>query len=165
MFFQLLDTLDLKSSSGIDRVEKVFSKLNWNSFPGVQSLLLKVRIIKSIIKIDSTKKETLESNHDKKRSIRIIHGYLNKSLFLSTQGLTCPATAEPTLGLLSKLTNLTTVAIVDPAPASGLSLNVIALLPKLILNFDEPDEFCKEAANNIEIVCCVVLLQTALTFY
>ena len=43
LFFQLLDTLDLKSSSGIDRVEKVFSKLNWNSFPGVQSLLLKVR--------------------------------------------------------------------------------------------------------------------------
>ena len=39
---QLLDTLDLKSSSGIDRVQKVFSKLNWNSFPGVQSLLLKV---------------------------------------------------------------------------------------------------------------------------
>ena len=44
IFFQLLDSLDLKSSSGIDRVEKVFSKLNWNSFPGVQSLLLKVRL-------------------------------------------------------------------------------------------------------------------------
>ena len=72
--------------------------------------------------------------------------------FLYSQGLTCPATADPTLGLLSKLTNLTSVAIVDPAPASGLSLNVIALLPKLILNFDEPDEFCKEAANNIHLV-------------
>ena len=81
---------------------------------------------------------------------------LNIFFFLFTQGLTCPGTAEPTLGLLSKLTNLTSVAIVDPAPASGLSLNVIALLPKLILNFDEPDEFCKEAANNIEMVCFIL---------
>ena len=68
------------------------------------------------------------------------------------QGLTAPATAEATLGLLSKLTNLTSVAIIDPAPSSGISLNVVAILPKLILHFDEPDEFCKSAAENIQHV-------------
>lgn len=65
-------------------------------------------------------------------------------------------TAEATLGLLSNLTNLTSVAIIDPAPASGLSLNVIAILPKLILQFDEPDEFCKSAAQNIQNVSALI---------
>lgn len=28
-------------------------------------------------------------------------------------------------------------------------MNVIAILPRLILGFEEPDEFCKKAATNI----------------
>ena len=29
---------------------------------------------------------------------------------------------------------------------------MVALLPRLILHFEEPDDFCKEAATNIEQV-------------
>ncbi|XP_057312815.1 protein furry homolog-like [Hydractinia symbiolongicarpus] len=106
---KILHTLNLRTSAGIDRVERVLNKLNWNNFPGVQSLLLK--------------------------------------------GLTSSGTAEQTLGLLSQLTILTSVTVIDPTPSSGLSMNVIAILPRLILGFEEPDEFCKKAATNILQAC------------
>ena len=34
--------MDLTKSESLERVEKIFRKLNWPGFPGVQSLLLKV---------------------------------------------------------------------------------------------------------------------------
>jgi len=106
---KVLDSLNVKTSSGIDRVERIMNRLSWPSFPGVQSLLLK--------------------------------------------GLTSSGTADQTLCLLSKLTTLTNVSVIDPKPSSGLSLNVIALLPRLILNFDDPDSFSKLAATNIDTAC------------
>lgn len=36
----------------------------------------------------------------------------------------------------------------------GLSLNVISLLPRLILNFEDPDDLSKTTAENIEQVLC-----------
>ena len=42
--FQVLHGMDLTKSESLERVEKIFPKLHWPGFPGVQSLLLKVRL-------------------------------------------------------------------------------------------------------------------------
>ena len=37
----MLDTIDLSADAERLRVERVLAKVNWHTFPGVQSLLLK----------------------------------------------------------------------------------------------------------------------------
>ncbi|XP_065059033.1 protein furry homolog-like isoform X2 [Rhopilema esculentum] len=106
---KVLQAMDLRKSEGLERVEKIFGKLNWHGFPGLQSLLLK--------------------------------------------GLTSSVTADSTLHLLAKLTTMTNISIIDPSPASGLSLNILALLPTLINHFDEVNEHCAMIAGNIAKAC------------
>ena len=53
--------MDLRKSEGLERVEKIFGKLNWHGFPGLQSLLLKVNIL-TIHRIFITNNELLVPN-------------------------------------------------------------------------------------------------------
>uniref|UniRef100_UPI00358FEF42 LOW QUALITY PROTEIN: protein furry homolog-like n=1 Tax=Myxine glutinosa TaxID=7769 RepID=UPI00358FEF42 len=89
-------------------LEKAHSQLGWNSFPGLQPLLLK--------------------------------------------GLTVQTSLEPSTRLLSRLTSISYLPIVDN-PRTGFPLNMLCLLPHLIQNFDSPNEFCQEVATNIAKVC------------
>jgi len=72
---------------------------------------------------------------------------------LLLKGLTSSATADTTLKLLAKLTTLVNISIIDPSPASGLSLNIIALLPTLVIHFDDVDERSASIATNIAKAC------------
>uniref|UniRef100_A0A8C4NEA5 Furry homolog b (Drosophila) n=1 Tax=Eptatretus burgeri TaxID=7764 RepID=A0A8C4NEA5_EPTBU len=89
-------------------LEKAHSQLGWNSFPGLQPLLLK--------------------------------------------GFTIQTSLETSTRLLSRLTSISCLPIVDN-PRTGFPLNMLCLLPHLIQNFDSPNKFCQEVATKIAKVC------------
>uniref|UniRef100_S4R679 Uncharacterized protein n=1 Tax=Petromyzon marinus TaxID=7757 RepID=S4R679_PETMA len=72
---------------------------------------------------------------------------------LLLKGLTSQATVELTTRLLSRLTPVSRVAVIDASQATGFPLNVLCLLPHLVLHFDNPTPFCKECADKIAKVC------------
>ncbi|XP_077984034.1 protein furry homolog-like [Glandiceps talaboti] len=72
---------------------------------------------------------------------------------LLLKGFTSPTTSEPTLQLVGKLTLFTSLSVVDPTGVAGFPMNIIALLPNLAAHFENPDDFCKECAENIAQIC------------
>ena len=65
------------------------------------------------------------------------------------KGCTSPHTYDPTICLLHRLTSLIEVPLVDPSE-TGLSfpLNVMALLPHMLSNYDDPSPLCISAAES-----------------
>ena len=70
-------------------------------------------------------------------------------LSLLLKGLTLVSTTNSTRRLLSKLCPHSTRAVLDPSCFSGLPLSIMALLPELILHFDNPTDDCITTATNI----------------
>ncbi|ESO09038.1 hypothetical protein HELRODRAFT_109994 [Helobdella robusta] len=68
---------------------------------------------------------------------------------LLLKGLTSNLTLEPTWNLLSKLTDYLTVNIIDPTGKDGLPMNIVALLPMLVDNYEEPTKNNSNAAFRI----------------
>ena len=73
-------------------------------------------------------------------------------LKLLLKGLTLESTTDCTRDLLAVLSPHSTRAVFDPTQHTGLPVNIVALLPELVLNFDEPTELCKKAASSIATV-------------
>ncbi|XP_076833459.1 protein furry homolog isoform X6 [Brachyhypopomus gauderio] len=72
---------------------------------------------------------------------------------LLLKGFTSASTMELTLLLVSQLTPVSRLSVVNASQAIGFPLNVLCLLPHLLQNFDSPSPFCKEAAERIAQVC------------
>nr|XP_015197348.1 PREDICTED: protein furry homolog isoform X5 [Lepisosteus oculatus] len=72
---------------------------------------------------------------------------------LLLKGFTSLSTTDLTLQLLSQLTPISRVPVVDTSQAIGFPLNVLCLLPHLVQNFDSPTQFCKDIAERIAQVC------------
>lgn len=86
---------------------------------------------------------------------------------LILKGLTLESTTDYTRQLLANLSPHSTRAVFDPTQHAGLPVNIIALLPELVLNFDEPTQLSKDAASSIATVsslydfflsCFIILL-------
>ena len=71
---------------------------------------------------------------------------------LILKGLTLESTTDYTRQLLTYLSPHSTRAVFDPTQHAGLPVNIIALLPELVLNFDEPTQLSKDAASSIATV-------------
>ncbi|KAG1696979.1 Protein furry -like [Nymphon striatum] len=89
---------------------------------------------------------------------------------LLLKGCTSPLAYEPTLHLLAKFTPMLDSMIVDPSQATAFPINVIALLPYMLQNYDDPNTICIKSAENIAQVCmekCEKLenLATVMTLY
>jgi hypothetical protein len=65
------------------------------------------------------------------------------------QGCTSPNTYEPVVTLLSQFTPLLDLPVVDPSQSLAFPMNVVALLPYMLLNYEDANELCIRSAENI----------------
>ncbi|XP_068172706.1 protein furry homolog isoform X2 [Antennarius striatus] len=72
---------------------------------------------------------------------------------LLLKGFTSTSTTDLTLQLLCQLTPVSRIPVVDTSQAIGFPLNVLCLLPHLVQNFDDPTQFCQDAAERIAQIC------------
>ncbi|XP_069960081.1 protein furry isoform X3 [Cherax quadricarinatus] len=72
---------------------------------------------------------------------------------LLLKGCTSATTYEPTITLLSRFTQLTDLIVVDPSQSRAFAINVIALLPYMLQNYEDANTLCIQAAENIAQVC------------
>lgn len=72
---------------------------------------------------------------------------------LLLKGCTSPAAFDQTIGILCQLTHHLDVPIVDPTESLAFPFHVMASLPYLLLNFDDPAPMCVRAAKAIAQVC------------
>ncbi|KAL0279789.1 UNVERIFIED_CONTAM: hypothetical protein PYX00_001270 [Menopon gallinae] len=68
---------------------------------------------------------------------------------LLLKGCTSPNTYEAVVPLLSQFTLLLDLPVVDPSQSLAFPMNVIALLPYMLLNFEDANELCIRSAENI----------------
>lgn len=67
---------------------------------------------------------------------------------LLLKGCTSPITYEPTMNLLHKLTPLLEVTVIDPSEsANSFPHHIMAQLPYLLLNYDEPNQLCTQVCT------------------
>lgn len=53
------------------------------------------------------------------------------------------------VALLSQFTPLLDLVVVDPSQSIAFPMNVIALLPYMLLNYEDANELCIRSAENI----------------
>ncbi|XP_050300806.1 protein furry isoform X2 [Anthonomus grandis grandis] len=68
---------------------------------------------------------------------------------LLLKGCTHPNLYESTIELLSQFTPLLNFLVVDTSQSTAFPMNVIALLPYMLLNYEDANELCIRAAENI----------------
>ena len=68
---------------------------------------------------------------------------------LLLKGCTNPNTYEATVTLLSRFTLLLEFPVVDPSQSLAFPMNVIALLPYMVQNYEDANELCIESAERI----------------
>jgi len=70
------------------------------------------------------------------------------------KGITSTTTYEPTIMLLHRLTLYLELPIIDPSESiNSFPFNVMALLPYMLLNYNEPNALCTKAAEEIAHWC------------
>lgn len=90
---------------------------------------------------------------------------------LLLKGCTSPLTYEATISLLHRLTPLLDISIIDPSEvANAFPGSVMALLPFMLANYDDPTSLCIEAAGAFATWCCqrsskMENLATVMTLY
>ncbi|XP_061189012.1 protein furry-like [Saccostrea echinata] len=72
---------------------------------------------------------------------------------LLLKGFTSSVTMEAVWSLLSRLTISINAPVVDPTENLGFPINVIALLPVLVQNYENPSQKCRDAADHIVQIC------------
>lgn len=65
------------------------------------------------------------------------------------KGCTNSNTYEPTLSLLSQFTPILEIALMDPTMGSAFAINVMALLPYMVANYEDATPLCIRSAENI----------------
>jgi len=68
---------------------------------------------------------------------------------LLLKGCTNPVTYEHVVPLLSQLTPLLDLLVVDPSESLAFPMNVVALLPYMLLHYEDANELCIMSAENI----------------
>lgn len=68
---------------------------------------------------------------------------------LLLKGCTSPNTYEPVMTLLSQFTPLLDFPVVDPTQSLAFPMNVVALLPYMLLHYEDANQLCILSAENI----------------
>ncbi|XP_049542885.1 protein furry isoform X2 [Anopheles darlingi] len=89
---------------------------------------------------------------------------------LLLKGCTYSGTYEPSIALLSQLTPLLNLPVCDPTQSCAFPMNVIALLPYMLLHYEDANEICIRSAENIAQVASEMGLKlenlgTVMTLY
>ncbi|GFQ78118.1 protein furry [Trichonephila clavata] len=72
---------------------------------------------------------------------------------LLLKGCAAPTTFDSSVKILTHFTSLLDIPIVDPSESLAFPFHVMALLPYLLLNYDDPNTLCIKSAENIAQVC------------
>ena len=67
-------------------------------------------------------------------------------------GCTNQTTYEPTIALLSRLTLQLEFPVVDPTGSLAFPMNVIAILPYLVMNYEDANDLCISSAK-VNFIC------------
>ncbi|XP_030386037.1 protein furry isoform X4 [Scaptodrosophila lebanonensis] len=89
---------------------------------------------------------------------------------LLLKGCTHSATYEPTITLLAQFAPLLSLPVCDPTQSCAFPMNVIALLPYMLLHYEDANEICIRSAENIaqvstELGAKLENLGTVMTLY
>ncbi|XP_037818190.1 protein furry isoform X4 [Lucilia sericata] len=89
---------------------------------------------------------------------------------LLLKGCTHTSTYEPTITLLSQFAPLLNLPVCDPTQSCAFPMNVIALLPYMLLHYEDANEICIRSAENIaqvssELGAKLENLGTVMTLY
>lgn len=68
---------------------------------------------------------------------------------LLLKGCTHATTYEPSIALLSQLAPILNLPVCDPTQSSAFAMNCIALLPYMLLHYEDANEICIQSAQNI----------------
>ncbi|XP_065087337.1 protein furry isoform X3 [Ochlerotatus camptorhynchus] len=68
---------------------------------------------------------------------------------LLLKGCTHSITYEPSIAVLSQLSPLLNLPVCDPSQSCAFPMNVIALLPYMLLHYEDANEICIRSAENI----------------
>lgn len=68
---------------------------------------------------------------------------------LLLKGCTHSITYEPSIAVLSQLSPLLNLPVCDPTQSCAFPMNVIALLPYMLLHYEDANEICIRSAENI----------------
>ncbi|XP_062543394.1 protein furry isoform X2 [Armigeres subalbatus] len=68
---------------------------------------------------------------------------------LLLKGCTHTTTYEPSIAVLSQLSPLLNLPVCDPTQSCAFPMNVIALLPYMLLHYEDANEICIRSAENI----------------
>ncbi|XP_054160326.1 protein furry-like isoform X2 [Oppia nitens] len=155
---QSLKTLEEKQYMTIEDKTSLLAQFFWISVIMFETdyeheFLLALRLFDKLLpkfgleKIDSQEKVEKIFMQMKWNQFPGVHALLLK-------GCTSPITYEPTMNLLPKLTPLLEVNVIDPSEsANSFPYHIMAQLPYLLLNYDEPTPLCTQAAENIALWC------------
>ncbi|XP_059089513.1 protein furry-like isoform X3 [Tigriopus californicus] len=68
---------------------------------------------------------------------------------LLLKGCTNSGTYEATIQVISQMTSLLDFPVIDPSQSLGFPMNVIALLPYMVQNYEDANDLCIQSAENI----------------
>lgn len=71
------------------------------------------------------------------------------NVFLLSQGCTHPNTYEPVVGVLADMIPLLELPVIDPTQSMAFPMTVVALLPYMLLHYEDATELCVRAACHI----------------
>lgn len=92
-----------------------------------------------------------------------VHAVVLKGCTSSTN-----TTYEATLSVLSQFTPILDLAIMDPTAGSAFAINVMALLPYMVANYEDATALCIRSAENIAQVAyryIAIALQKLMVLY
>ncbi|XP_064619246.1 protein furry-like isoform X4 [Lineus longissimus] len=114
--------------------------------------LLAIRLIQKVLKHLQPDRPECREKLDKVLQQMSWSGFPGLQAML-LKGCSSATTYECTMNMLSKLTHCINAPVIDPSQRLGFPMHVIALLPYLVINYESPNQLCKEAAENISRVC------------
>lgn len=114
--------------------------------------LLAIKLLDKILKHLQPERPECREKLDKILQQIKWHNFPGVQILL-LKGCTSHTLAEPTWLLLSQLTLCINAPIMDPTGALGFPINVVALLPYLVHNYENPSPECREAADRISQMC------------
>lgn len=65
------------------------------------------------------------------------------------QGCTHPNTYEPVVGVLADMIPLLELPVIDPTQSVAFPMTVVALLPYMLLHYEDANQLCVRAACHI----------------
>lgn len=90
----------------------------------------------------------------------LLKNFINTKKYQSFQGCTHPNTYEPVVGVLSDMIPLLELSVIDPTQSLAFPMTVVALLPYMLLHYEDANELCVKAACHIAQVSGVKNIST-----